>query len=78
MKNLKRSKKIYNWTAKQKSKKRSKKPRFHNAPKDYCKPYWEEHKAREKKEIARFKQGVDEGFLNFPYHHKNSATWDYW
>ena len=75
---MKKSKKPYTWTAKQKGKRRSKKHCFCNAPKDYCKPFWETHRAREKNEIARFLQGVDEGFLNFPYHHKNSATWDYW
>jgi len=78
MKTEKRNKKFYSWTAKHKGKIRSKKPHFRNAPKSYCNPFWRTHRAREKNEIARFKKGVDESKLNFPYHHKNSATWDYW
>ena len=80
MKNQKRNKKIYSWTAKQNGKRRSKKHNcpYGNAPKDYCKPFWDSHRAQEKNEIAKFLNGVDEGELNFPYHHKNSATWEYW
>lgn len=78
MQNEKRSKKIFAWKNKHKSKRRSKKPMFCNAPKSYCKPFWEAHRAKEKNEIARFMKGVDEGELNFPYHHKNSASWSYW
>lgn len=77
MKSEKRNKKYWSWTPKQKGKKR--KCTFNgNAPKSYCKPYWASHKTKEKEEIARFLKGVDESELNFPYHHKNSATWDYW
>jgi hypothetical protein len=73
-----RNKKYHSWTAKHKGKRRSKKKFFCNAPKSYCKPYWESHKAKEKNEIARFLNGVDESLLDFPFHHKNSATWNYW
>lgn len=78
MKNIERSKKPYTWTSKHKGKRRSKKPFLCKAPKDYCKPFWESHRAKEKNEIARFLNGADEGELRFPYHHKNSASWDYW
>ncbi len=70
--------KIHSWTAKQKGKRRSKKPNWCNAPKSYCESYWSSHKAKEKNEIARFLKGVDESELDFPYQHKGSATWDYW
>ena len=73
-----KNKKIYNFTAKHKGKRRSKKPWFCKAPKEYCKPFWGIHRAKEKNEIARFKQGVDEGNLRLPYHHRNSASYDYW
>lgn len=72
------NRKIYNFTAKQKAKRRSKKPWLCNAPKSYCKSYWATDRAKTKNELARFKKGVDEAELNFPYHHRNSATWDYW
>jgi hypothetical protein len=77
MQKEKRSKKRYTWKQKHKGK-RSKKPMFCNAPKSYCKPYWEAHRAKEKNEIVRFINGVDESNLNFPFNHKHCASWDYW
>ena len=78
MKTEKLNKKIYNFTAKQKGKRRSKKKWFCKAPKSYCKPYWESDKAKSKNEIKRFLKGVDESLLDFPFHHRNCASWDYW
>jgi len=78
MEKQKRSKKIYAWKYKFIRKKRSKVNFMGNAPKHYCKFWWAEHRAREKNEIERFLKGVDEGELNFPYHHRHQAGWMYW
>lgn len=75
---MKRSKKIYDWKYKFLRKKRSKDVFMGNAPKSYCKLFWAEHRAKESNQIARFLNGVDEGELNFPYHHKHKAGWMYW
>jgi len=78
MKNKKRSKKIYAWKYKFIRKKRSKVYFMGNAPTDYCKDWWSEHRARERNEILRFLKGVDESELNFPFHHRHGAGWMWW